>query len=85
MCRLLALKQMLLLPIKNHIRCSIGTGLKQSLSGCQLCTGTTAVRVGVRAFGADSTEQQQVALVQGASRGLGLEYVRQLLSRPGQK
>lgn len=27
----------------------------------------------------------QVALVQGASRGLGLEYVKQLLSRPGQR
>ena len=80
----MASKQMLL-PIKNHIRRSTGGGLKQSLSGSQLCTGATAVRVGVRAYGTDSAEQQQVALVQGASRGLGLEYVRQLLSRPGQK
>lgn len=28
--------------------------------------------------------QPRVALVQGASRGLGLEFVRQLISRPGQ-
>lgn len=30
-------------------------------------------------------EQQRVALIQGASRGLGLEYARQLLERPGQR
>ncbi|KAL4433394.1 hypothetical protein ABPG77_010247 [Micractinium sp. CCAP 211/92] len=29
-----------------------------------------------------ATQQQRVALVQGSSRGLGLEYVRQLLLRP---
>ena len=34
-----------------------------------------------------SSEQENppVALVQGASRGLGLEYVKQLLGRPGQR
>ena len=30
-------------------------------------------------------ENPPVALVQGASRGLGLEYVKQLLGRPGQR
>lgn len=31
------------------------------------------------------TQQQRVALIQGASRGLGLEYTRQLLERDGQR
>ena len=34
---------------------------------------------------AASSSLPQVALVQGASRGLGLEYVRQLLQRPEQR
>ena len=38
-----------------------------------------------KSFASQAGEQHQVALVQGASRGLGLEYVRQLLSRPGQR
>jgi NAD(P)-dependent dehydrogenase (short-subunit alcohol dehydrogenase family) len=43
--------------------------------------------VRTRAAAAHSTQaaqQQRVALVQGASRGLGLEFVRQLLERPQQ-
>lgn len=34
---------------------------------------------------ASSAEDGRIALVQGASRGLGLEFVRQLLARPGQR
>ena len=40
---------------------------------------------GVRTHAAASSANEQVAFVTGASRGLGLEYVRQLLQRPGQQ
>lgn len=40
--------------------------------------------VRMQAF-ASSTGNHQVAFVTGASRGLGLEYARQLLQRPGQQ
>lgn len=41
-----------------------------------------ASAAGAASAGAASPQQQRVALVQGSSRGLGLEYVRQLLLRP---
>lgn len=43
-----------------------------------------AHRLAAHAYSTQTVEQQRVALVQGASRGLGLEFVRQLLQRPGQ-
>lgn len=42
----------------------------------------------IRRRGLATTAQERVesiALVQGSSRGLGLEFVRQLLQRPGQR
>lgn len=38
-----------------------------------------------RACSTRAASGDQVALVAGASRGLGLEYVKQLLERPGQR
>lgn len=40
-------------------------------------------QVAARAYSSQAPAER-VALVQGASRGLGLEFVRQLLERPGQ-
>ena len=45
-------------------------------------------RVVVRTFATSAIRQagdEQVAFVTGASRGQGLEFVRQLLQRPGQR
>lgn len=60
----------------------------QSGHTCQaLPTGThVAARLLAAAASASAdSPQQRVALIQGASRGLGLEYTRQLLERPGQR
>ena len=40
---------------------------------------------GVRYFAASSTQGDKVAFISGGSRGLGLEYVKQLLQRDGQR
>lgn len=45
-------------------------------------------RAAVRLFATSSTQdagEEQVAFISGASGGLGLEFARQLLQRPGQR
>lgn len=74
----MALLKCMSAPLQGRAPCTI-------LSNFLGHKGTGAVRTAQRAFVTDNSEQPQVALVQGASRGLGLEYVRQLLSRPGQR
>lgn len=48
------------------------------------CCGQHMRRLAVRTYATQSQPGPRVALVQGASRGLGLEFVRQLLLRPEQ-
>lgn len=75
--RLMALLRSLSAPASRN-----ASPIVSSFLGHRACS---VARPATRALSVNTDKQQQIALVQGASRGLGLEYVRQLLSRPGQK
>jgi hypothetical protein len=61
-----------------HVRVTAQPPLRAPPAACRAFAAASAATDGQQA-------QQRVALIQGASRGLGLEYVRQLLQRDGQR
>ena len=74
-----ALRQLpLVAGMLAHVSATAQHSIRAPHAACRAFAAASAAADGQPA-------QQRVALIQGASRGLGLEYVRQLLQRDGQR